>query len=95
MTGGTESDVLVQICLKWHQGRLKGNRNSLSENAFALVPIIQIFSGFENCSTGNTRNVFVIYNRNDSLVGIVGKKFSKKRKMLSVNVGLDALSPST
>ena len=43
-----------------HQGRLKGKMSSLTKNAFALVPIIQIFSDFENCFTGNTRNVVVI-----------------------------------
>lgn len=32
--------------------------------------------------------------RYDSLVETVGKKFSKKRKMLSVDAALDALSPS-
>ena len=43
-----------------HQGMLKGKMSSLTKNAFALVPIIQIFSDFENCFTGNTRNVVVI-----------------------------------
>ena len=44
-----------------HQGRLKGKMSSLTKNAFALVPIIQIFfCDFENCFTGNTRNVVVI-----------------------------------
>ena len=39
-----------------HQGRLKGKMSSLTKNPFDLVPIIQIFSDFENCFTGNTRN---------------------------------------
>ena len=43
-----------------HQSRLKGKMSSLTKNTFALVPIIQIFSDFENCFTGNTRNVVVI-----------------------------------
>ena len=44
-----------------HQGRLKGKMSSLTKNVFALVPIIQIFfCDFENCFTGNTRNVVVI-----------------------------------
>ena len=43
-----------------HQGRLKGKMSSLTKKAFALVPIIQIFSDSENCFTGNTRNVVVI-----------------------------------
>ena len=36
----------------------------------------------------------LLFNRYDSLVETVGKKFSKKRKMLSVDAALDALSPS-
>ena len=36
-----------------------------------------------------------LFNRYDSLVETVGKKFSKKRKMLSVDAALDALSSST
>ena len=41
-----------------------------------------------------TQEMLLLFNRYDSLVETVGKKFSKKRKMLSVDAALDALSPS-
>ena len=77
-----------------HQGRLKGKMSSLTKNAFALVPIIQIFFVILKTVLQVTQEMLLFFNRYDSLVETVGKKFSKKRKMLSVDAALDALSPS-
>ena len=69
--------------------------NSLrTKKAFALVPVIQILFVILKTVLQVTQEMLLLFNRYDSLVETVGKKFSKKRKMLSVYTALNALSPS-